>query len=149
MRRPFHLAIAIAIGTLAPASEKTDVMQVVQRWADAFGRRSFDTSNAPCADDAVVIDDFPPHVWQGAGACSRWFKAFEAWAATNGATDAVIEMAKPGHFESTAGFAYLVAPVTLSYGKAGKRVDFPGTLTMSLRKSASGWLVSGVAWTDR
>ena len=45
-------------------------------------------------------------------------------------------------------FAYLVAPVTLSYVKAGKPVNFPGTVTITLRKGESGWRISGVAWAD-
>src|SRR5579859_4767975 len=122
------------MSTLAPvaASDDTDVTEVVGRWTDAFARRTFDTEIAPCAEDAVVIDDLQPHVWQAPGACSKWFKAFEAWALKAGATNALIRLGKIRHLEIDSGFAYLVAPVTLSYTKAGKAVNFPGTITMTL-----------------
>jgi hypothetical protein len=44
--------------------------------------------------------------------------------------------------------ATVVAPVTLSYIKAGKPVNFLGMLTMTLRKRESG-RISGVAWADQ
>ena len=81
--RNLLIAIAMVRSTSSPvaASDHADVVAVVHRWADAFSERSFDTDIAPCAEDAVVIDDLPPHVWQGPGACSRWFKASGvAWA---------------------------------------------------------------------
>lgn len=149
--RTLLLAIAIVTSPATPvaASEKADVMEVVQRWTDAFSRRTFDTDIAPCAEDAVVIDDLQPHVWQGPGACSRWFKAFEAWAAKAAVSNAVIRLGEIRHLDFDGGFAYLVAPVTLSYTKAGKPANFPGILTMTLHKGESGWRVSGVAWADR
>jgi ketosteroid isomerase-like protein len=145
------IAIALVMSTTAPvaASGRTDVMEVVHRWTDAFGGGSFNTDIAPCSEDAVVIDDLQPHVWQGPGACSKWFKTFEAWASKSAVTHAAISLGAIRHLDLDAGFAYLVAPVTLSYIKAGKPVNFPGTLTLTLRKGKSGWRVSGVAWADQ
>jgi ketosteroid isomerase-like protein len=131
------------------ASEKTDVLEIVYRWADAFSRRAFNTDIAPCAEDAVVIDDFQPHLWQGPGACTKWFKAFEVWAAKAAVTKAVIAVGVIRHLDFDGGYAYLVAPVTLSYTKAGKPLNSLGTITMTLRKGVSGWRVSAVAWADQ
>ncbi|HEX5124511.1 MAG TPA: hypothetical protein VFV97_14810 [Rhodanobacteraceae bacterium] len=149
--RNVRIAIAVLMATAAPsmASDRTDVMEAVHRWTDAFGRGTFATESAPCTADAVVIDDFQPHVWQGPGACSAWFNAFEAWASKASVTDAVIKVGAIRHLDFDAGFAYLVAPVTLSYVKAGRPVDLLGTLTLTLRKRETVWLVSGVAWADR
>jgi ketosteroid isomerase-like protein len=149
--RNLLIAIAMAMVTFTPvaASDNTEVIAVVHRWTDAFSRRSFNTDISPCAEDAVVIDDLPPHVWQGPGACSDWFKAFEAWASKAGVTNAVITLGEIRHLDFDGGFAYLVAPVTLSYIKAGKPVNFLGMITMTLRKRESGWRISGVAWADQ
>lgn len=149
--RKLLIAIAMGMSTSTPvvASDNTDVIAVVHRWTDAFSRRSFNTGILPCAEDAVVIDDFPPHVWQGRGACSKWFKAFEAWASKAGVTNAAIALGEIRHLDFDGGFAYLVAPVTLSYIKGGKPVNFLGAITMTLRKQESGWRVSGVAWADK
>ena len=149
--RNLLIAIAMVMSTSTPvaASDNADVIAVVDRWTDAFSRRGFNTDIAPCAEDAVVIDDLPPHVWQGPGACSKWFKAFEAWASKAGVTNGVIILGEIRHLDFAGGFAYLVAPVTLSYIKAGKPVNFLATITMTLRKRESGWRVSGVAWADQ
>jgi ketosteroid isomerase-like protein len=149
--RNLLIAIAMAMVTFTPvaASDNTEVIAVVHRWTDAFSRRSFNTDISPCAEDAVVIDDLPPHVWQGPGACSDWFKAFEAWASKGGVTNAVITLGEIRHLDFDGGFAYLVAPVTLSYTKVGKPVNFPGMITMTLRKREAGWRISGVAWADQ
>lgn len=143
------LSTVLAIPARAAAPADTGVLAVARQWADAFGLRSFETDSAPCAEDAVVIDDLPPHVWQGPGACSAWFRAFEAWAAQAGATDAAITLGEISHLDVDGDFAYLVAPVTLSYRRAGKSVEFPGTITLTLRKRTSGWGISGAAWADR
>lgn len=120
--RNLLIAIAMGMSTSTPvaASDNTDVIAVVHRWTDAFSRRRFDTDIAPCAADAVVIDDFPPHVWQGSGACSKWFEAFEAWASKSGVTNAVITLGVIRHLDFDGDFAYLVAPVTLSYITRGQ-----------------------------
>lgn len=135
--------------TPAIALEKADVLLVAHEWADAFTRGGFNTSNSPCADEAVVIDDFPPHVWRGPGACSKWYKAFSAWAATAAVTDASITLGATSHLEVSSGYAYLVTPVTLAFSKAGKSVKDVGVLTMTLRKANSGWHIIGFAWADQ
>jgi hypothetical protein len=88
-------------------------------------------------------------VWQGPGSCSKWFKAFAAWASKAGVTNAVITLGEIRHLDFDGGFAYLLAPVTLSYTKAGSPVNFLGMITVTLRKRESGWRISGVAWADQ
>ena len=116
------IAMMISTSTSGAASDETVVIAVVHRWADAFSRRSLSTDIAPCAENAVVIDDLAPHVWQGPGACSQWFKAFEAWASKAGASNAVIRLGKIRHLDVDGAFAYLVAPVTLSYIRPTNRL---------------------------
>jgi ketosteroid isomerase-like protein len=142
-------SIAMMPSAVPAASDNADVMEITARWAEAFNRGSFESDIAPCAEDAVVIDDLPPYVWRGSGACSRWYKAVKAWAEGAAVTHLTIKIGNTSHLEAEAGHAYLVAPVMLSYIKAGKPVDFPGTLTMTLKKDASGWRVSGAAWVDK
>src|ERR1700751_4646242 len=99
--RDVLIAIAMAMAPAAPvaASDSTDVMEVVRRWTDAFSRGSFNSDIAPCTEDAVVIDDLQPHVWQGPGACSRWFKAFEVWASRMAITNAGITLGAIRHLD--------------------------------------------------
>jgi hypothetical protein len=64
-------------------------------------------------------------------------------------THLTIKIGNSTHFEAEAGNAYLVAPVMLSYIKAGKAVDFPGTLAMTFKKGALDWRVSSATWADK
>jgi ketosteroid isomerase-like protein len=59
------LIVALLAAGTAKASDKTDVVAVAHKWADAFNRSDGKTGAAFCADGAVIIDDFAPHVWQG------------------------------------------------------------------------------------
>ena len=145
----FAVALLMAIATPVGASDKADVMEIAHRWTDAFNRGGFNTDTAPCAEDAVVIDDLKPYVWQGSGACSKWYKAVMSWAAKAAVTKPTITLGKTRHLDFDGRYAYLVAPVTLAYIKADKPVDFRGIITMTLHKGESGWQVSGLAWADQ
>ena len=61
----YKILIAFVLATLAAgpaaASEKTDVMAVLQRFIDAFNKGDMKSALATCADVTSVIDDFPPH----------------------------------------------------------------------------------------
>jgi ketosteroid isomerase-like protein len=138
VRKFLAIAMLGMIVASVKASDHSDVMEVVRRWTDAFSQHSFTKHAAPCASDAVVIDDFQPHVWQGPAACSRWFMAFEAWASRSQVTGSVIRLGQIRHLEVAARFAYLVAPVTLSYSKGGTPTDSAGIITMTLHKAAAG-----------
>lgn len=81
--------------------------------------------------------------------CTRWFNAFEAWTVKAGVSKAVITLEKIRHLDVDGEFACLLAPVALSYNKAGKVVNFPGIVTLTLRKEKSDWHISGMAWADR
>ena len=149
--RNFLVAVVMLISIASPlaASNNADVLEMTRRWADAFNRGGFNTDIAPCADDAVVIDDLQPHVWQGSGACSMGYKAVEAWAGKAAVSNPTISLGKTRHLNIDARYAYLVAPVTLSYIKASKPVNFRGIITMTLHKGESGRRVVGVAWADK
>ena len=149
MRSLLMLMAMVLTTSLPAATDSSDVMAVVHGWTDAFKQGTFATGIAPCSEDAVIIDDFPPHVWQPPQACSKWYEAFEAWASKNGVTQAALMLGEIRRLDVGASSAYLVAPVTLSYLKGREPVNFAGTITLTLRKQESGWRVTGMAWADQ
>ena len=110
----FLVASVLTVGsaTSALASDKDDVMAVLNQWNDADSAKSI----ASCADDASVIDDFPPFEWRGAGACANWSKAFDGFAQKNGITDPVGTIGKPKQFVVSGERAYVVVPATFGPG---------------------------------
>src|SRR5450759_4992685 len=75
------IAVAVFASGAASASDKTDAMAVVHKWVDSFNKGDGRTGSSYCADGALIIDDFAPHVWQGSGACASWYKDYEAFTA--------------------------------------------------------------------
>jgi hypothetical protein len=143
------VALLVSTSGSALAMDKTDAMALAQKWADAFNKGDFKSDAAVCADDAVIVDDFSPHVWQGRGACTRWYNAFLAYAAKTQITDAEIALGDAQHLDIDSGYAYLVSAVTLSFRKAEKPVKEAGIITMTLHNSGTGWRMTSMTWADR
>lgn len=147
------LAIALVVALLASgaasASDKTDVMAVFHKWVDAFNQGDATGGAGFCADSAVVIDDIAPHVWQGPGACAAWYKAYTDFAAKAEMTGASVKLGKAQHLEVDGGVAYVVAPSTLTYSKAGAPTTEKGLVTMTFKKSDKAWQITGWAWADQ
>jgi ketosteroid isomerase-like protein len=142
------LAGAVLAATAAAASEKTDVMAVVHRWADGFNQGDSKMELATCADETSIIDDIAPHEWHGAGACSRWKDDYDAFLKKNEITDTLATVLQPRHIEISADTAYVVVPVTLAFKHGGKDLKDSGIFTLALKKGPSGWRALGVACTS-
>jgi ketosteroid isomerase-like protein len=134
--------LTVAGAASALASDKDDVMAVVNLWNDTDPAKSISS----CADDAVVIDDFPPFEWRGAGACANWSKAFDGFAQQNGISEPVGTVGKPKRFMVKGDHAYVVVPATFGYTMKGKPVKLVATATFSLRKTAAGWRITAWSW---
>ena len=146
------LAFALTLPALtiaqAIASEKTDAMAPVHQFIEGFNKGDIKLAVAACADEASVIDDFPPHVWQGAGACEKWAAGFDAIAKKEGITDARITLGEPRHVDVTDDCAYVVVPVTLISRQKGKQKKLPSMFTATLHKETGRWRITGWAWAD-
>jgi len=145
------LLIALAVAVLAvsaAASDKTDAVASVQQFVDSFNKGDARTAAAACADQASIIDEFPPHEWHGAGACSKWMEDFDTDAQKNEITDGKVTLGNPRHIDVTADRAYVVVPANYTYKKKGKSMKETGSmLTVALQKGESGWRITGWSWT--
>ena len=143
----FALVLAVLATLPAAATEKTDVMTTVHKFVDSFNKGDMKAVAASCADQASIIDEFPPHEWHGAGACAKWTDDYDADAKKNGITDGIVVIGAPLHVDVTADRAYVVVPVNYKFKKNGKLVQETGSmLTIALQKSEAGWRMTGWAW---
>jgi ketosteroid isomerase-like protein len=141
------LALVVLAALSAAATEKTDVMTTVHKFVDSFNKGDVKTVAATCADQASIIDEFPPHEWHGAGACAKWMDDYDADAKKNGITDGIVTLGVPLHVDVTADRAYVVVPANYKFKKNGKLVRETGsTLTIALQKSEAGWRMTGWSW---
>ena len=144
------VALAFAVVAAAPvgAAEKTDVMVPVHQFIDGFNKGDTKAALAACADQASIIDEFPPYEWHGAGACSKWANDFDADAKKNEITDGAVTLGKPRHVEVAADRAYVVLPANYVFKVKGKQVKEMGaTMTITLQKADAGWRNTGWAWS--
>ncbi len=131
------------------ATPETDVTDTVQKWFDAFNKNDGPAIISFCTKDATILDDFPPHVWQGPNACAKWYESFRAFAAKNTITEPVIALGKAQHVDITGDMAYVVIPTTLDFKKDGKPVHQTGIITLKMHKSATAWQFAAWAWADQ
>jgi len=140
------LALSLLAAAPAVADDKTDAAAVVHQFIDAFDKGDVKAAVATCADEASIIDEFPPYSWHGAGACSQWAADFDADAKKNGITPGAVTLGKTRHLDVVGDRAYVVVPAAYAYNQKGKAVNETGaTLTVALQKGAAGWRM--VAWT--
>ena len=141
------LAVAVLVAGPTFASEKTDVMVSVHQFVDGFNKGDMKSVLAACADQTSIIDEFPPHEWHGAGACSKWLDDFDADAKKNGITDGVVTLSNPRHVDVAADRAYVVIPANYAFKQKGKLVKETGSMiTLALQKGVAGWRITGWAW---
>jgi ketosteroid isomerase-like protein len=156
---PFAFTLVLALG-IAPGGaiaadkagkgDKAEVMATVRQFIDGFNKGDAKTALAACASPAAIIDEFPPHAWQGPTACADWANDFEADSKKNGITDQVVKLAKPRHVDVTGDRAYVVVPANYAYKKRGKAISQVGsTFTAALQKGPAGWRITSWTWSTR
>jgi len=146
------IVIALAITAFAQVTntgpERAAVMKSVQQFADAFNKGDTKTAAAVCADQTSIIDEFPPHIWHGAGACAKWMSDYDADAKKNGITDGLVTLNAPKHLDLNGDHAYVVIPADYTYKQNGKAVKETGsTFTVVLQKTAAGWRIAAWTWS--
>ena len=138
--------LACAAGPAA-ATEQSAVVAKVHQFIDGFNKGDTKNALAACASPASVIDEFPPHHWEGPTACADWSNAYDADAAQNGVTDGIVTLGTPWHVDVTGDYAYVVVPAKYAYKQHGKPVVEPDSvLTVALKKFAAGWRITAWAW---
>lgn len=147
------VAIAILAAPCAAATQGSmqtvtahQVMATVHQFLDGFNRNDLKNAVTACAPQSSVIDDFPPHAWQGNG-CAQWAESYAAFAKAQGATGGVVTIAPPTRLSVDGNTAYVVAPATFSYKLHGKPVTEPGaTFTLALKRIGGNWKITAWAW---
>jgi hypothetical protein len=142
-------AVALASAP-AVASDKTDVMAVVNKAVADFNKADLKAWAADCGDQPFIIDDIAPYHWDGAGACSDWWRDYEADAKKNGITDGAVKIAAVRHVDITADHAYVVLTANFGFKQNGKPGAQNGSsFALVLNKAAAGWHISGWSWAPK
>ena len=139
--------VVLAFGA-AMAQDNKAVVAPVRQFADAFNKGDAKALAATCADQAFIIDEFPPHEWHGANTCAKWMSDYFADAKKNGMSEGAVTMGSPRHVDVSGDVAYVVVPTEFSFKLKGKPTKESGsTLTVVLHKGPKGWLITAWTWT--
>jgi ketosteroid isomerase-like protein len=146
------LVLALAITALAvrPVASPPDaaVMASINQFLEAFNNGDVKAANAVCSDITEILDDFAPYEWHGAGTCATWMAAYDADAKVKGITDPHVTFGAPRHLDVAGDHAYVVLPSDYVYKEKGKPVhESESTITITLKKGATGWRMTGWAWS--
>jgi hypothetical protein len=146
---PYALLVVAALASLSSAAIAADSDEVAARAQQIvldWNRRDFHAFAADMTEQPDIIDEFPPFHWFGPSAISVWNHDFEADAAKNAVTDATMTVSKPSNIVVNGSNAYVVLPSVVHFKQAGQPGTEPGTLTMSMEKFGSRWVVSALSW---
>jgi ketosteroid isomerase-like protein len=139
--------VVLLVPNLGIASQKADVIMAVQTIVDAFNKGDSQAFLAACAEETSIVDEIPPHEWHGAGGCAKWMTDYGVFVEKHQVAKAVTTLSRPRRIQIDADTAYVVVPAKCDYKQEGKPVHENVIVTLSLRKTASKWQLTGWTWS--
>ena len=131
---------------VSTATNTSGVTAAINHAVAEFNQGNMKGWVAACASSAAIIDDFPPHTWQGPNACGDWASAFTANMKQNGITGGMVTLGTAWHVTVTGAHAYAVYPATYTYKQHGKSMKDSGTFALVLQQTSGGWLIAAWSW---
>ena len=135
--------VASSQGLAAPPSGP---VATVRSFIAITGSGDVKSVAAFCTPDAVVVDEFAPHMWTGAGACARWYAAFGGWMKAQHIDQENVELGKVLLDQTTGDAAYVVANAVETNTIDGKPMIESARMAFALRNESGNWKLTAVTW---
>lgn len=129
----------------ALAGPAEDAAAVVTSVLDKFNAGDIDAFFAAHRDGAVIIDEFAPYVWGGAGSAQRWAADYEKDAGARGISGGRIDYSRPVQATSDGTGAYIVLPTTYRFTQKSVKMAGAGSMTFVMGRDGKEWKIS--SWT--
>lgn len=143
------LAAVLALLLTGPALAATDgdgALATVRQWGEAINKGDFKTAIELQAPDVQIIDEPPPHHWQGQGAAIAWLKSWNDFATANAISGQSMVYGDPARVEVEGDHAYVTRPGVFSFKRGGAQVSETGMLGAALVRTPAGWRISAWTW---
>jgi len=88
------------------SGEKGAVMAVIKELEHDFNTGDSGWTKL-CADQASIIDEFPPYAWSGSNACKQWGDDYAADAKKNGVSEPSVTLGRARHLDVSGDRAYV------------------------------------------
>ena len=138
--------LALLASSQAPAAPPSGPVAAVRNFMAATGAGNPKAVAALCASDAVVVDEFAPHMWTGGGACARWYEAFGGWMKAQHVDQENVELGKVLVDQTTGDAAYVVANAVETNTIDGKPMIESARMAFALRNESGAWKLTAVTW---
>ncbi len=122
-------------------------MAAVRAFVEAFNSADVELAEAACADETLIIDDFPPYEWSGGRSVTRWFHDMARMAKKYRMSEPSVALDDPRHVIVAEEHAYVAVPINVRWLEDGTPAERTGSITMAIRAGAEGWRISALAWT--
>ncbi|HLI65958.1 MAG TPA: nuclear transport factor 2 family protein [Caulobacteraceae bacterium] len=140
------LAAGLAAAPAVAMAADSGPAATVNAFLDAFNRGDIKAAQATNADDVVIIDEVPPHVWRGPGAFQAWLGDLTKDGQANGQTDEKVTMGHLVRSQVDGDTGYAVMTVTFTYRQHSRRTIEPAEIAVALGKRDGAWKITGWAW---
>jgi hypothetical protein len=127
---------------LSPAADATKFVTTI---IDKFNGGDTKAWLSAEQDNTLIVDEFAPHVWTGAGSPQRWLDAYAKDAQANGVSGGRVDYGKPLQATSDGSTAYVVLPTTYRFVQKGAKMAEPSNMTFVMKHDGNGWKIS--SWT--
>ena len=132
--------------TSAPAATPADdAARFITGIIDKFNAGDAKAWLSAQADDTLIVDEFAPHAWSGAGSPKRWLDDYAKDATANGITGGRVDYGQPLQARSDGRTAYVVLPTTYRFMQKGMKMAEPSSMTFVMKRHGNGWKIS--SWT--
>jgi ketosteroid isomerase-like protein len=142
------LALTIAMSAASGAmAANAQIEAPIHQFIDAFNKGDIKTAAAAHLASVTIIDEFPPHIWQGAGAFTVWAGDLMKHDQAAGISDEAVKLGAVKREVVSGDTAYVIIAATYSYKQKGVTMAEPSQVTSAMKKTAQGWKIAGWTWT--
>ncbi len=145
--RVFLCSIGLVTAAHAAAPE-AELVAPVRQFIDSFNKGDAAAAEAAnVSTGIVIIDEVPPHLWQGPAAFKNWSKDLSAYETKAGMTDQQVALGKVTLSDSSGDAGYVAMEAVYNYKQNGVAMREPAHMTFALRKGSGGWKIAAWSWT--
>jgi len=139
------LAATGALAAPATAGPAEDATAAVTIWLDKFNAGDIAAFEAGHSPNAVIVDEFGPHLWTGPNAAKQWLADYGKDSAAGGISGGRLDYAAPIRASADQTSAYIVLPTIYRIQQGGKAKSAAGTMTFVMTRVGSQWKIA--SWT--
>ena len=128
------------------ASKSAGLLKPIHQFIDDFNKGDVKGAEAAHLAAPTIIDEVPPHLWQGDGAFRAWAGDLDKAGKAAGDTDEKVVLGSVIRTQIDGDTGYAVLKATYLYKEKGKAMAEPAQMTFALKKDGGDWKIAGWTW---